>query len=362
MIDRQNTLRSLPSQEHDWIMATLPNIPDVRFQRVHMEEHDFAAQLAIARGTDVMLGVHGKGLTHQLAMRPGRFVIEYFPASNSFLFDIVSRRGNPRVHEVLHRSPCSPPTITPPPHCSTLPPPPIPDLSTFSHARWGTSTCRSWVASPWLHRSSRSRPPRRWTLTASSAGHSSVPGATCPRGTLPIGANMRAIQRGQRCWGQLRRHARSCCRAGAACAKRPLTSASRSDACQRAGTAVGRAGCLRGKSRSAPTLTQETGGGSGMCAGVTEMEVLPGSVPKLFLIVASRVPREKITNENEDISTATTGAGLVSCGKMHGGSKPRLAIRGSDRASLICPARHFAVAVLLPEARRYRPCENVFGS
>eukprot|EP00618_Florenciella_parvula_P025275 CAMPEP_0119471864 /NCGR_PEP_ID=MMETSP1344-20130328/4159_1 /TAXON_ID=236787 /ORGANISM="Florenciella parvula, Strain CCMP2471" /LENGTH=197 /DNA_ID=CAMNT_0007504713 /DNA_START=8 /DNA_END=598 /DNA_ORIENTATION=- len=123
MIDRQNTLRSLPSQEHDWIMATLPNIPDVRFQRVHMEEHDFAAQLAIARGTDVMLGVHGKGLTHQLAMRPGRFVIEYFPASNSFLFDIVSRRGNPRVHEVLHRSPCSPPTITPPPHCSTLPPP-----------------------------------------------------------------------------------------------------------------------------------------------------------------------------------------------------------------------------------------------
>ena len=91
-IDRQNTLRSLPPEEHEWIMATLPTVPVVAFRRVRMEDHSFEEQLAIARGTDVLLGVHGKGMTHQLFMRPGRFVIEYFPSSQSYLFDVV-RKG-----------------------------------------------------------------------------------------------------------------------------------------------------------------------------------------------------------------------------------------------------------------------------
>lgn len=36
-------------------------------------------QLAIARTTDVLIGVHGNGLTHQLFMRPHGFVCEIFP-------------------------------------------------------------------------------------------------------------------------------------------------------------------------------------------------------------------------------------------------------------------------------------------
>ena len=35
-IDRQNTLRSLPRQEHEWIMNTMPSIPDVVCMRARV--------------------------------------------------------------------------------------------------------------------------------------------------------------------------------------------------------------------------------------------------------------------------------------------------------------------------------------
>ena len=55
-----------------------------RFPQLHVQVVDFAAlslgdQLAVARRTDVMLGVHGAGLTHAMFVRAGGAVVEIMP-------------------------------------------------------------------------------------------------------------------------------------------------------------------------------------------------------------------------------------------------------------------------------------------
>jgi hypothetical protein len=46
---------------------------------VKFEDLSFEKQMAVARSADVLIGVHGNGLTHALLMRPHRAVVEIFP-------------------------------------------------------------------------------------------------------------------------------------------------------------------------------------------------------------------------------------------------------------------------------------------
>lgn len=50
------------------------------FNPVDFAALDYAHQLQTIRNTDVLIGVHGNGLTHSLFLKPGSMVIELFPS------------------------------------------------------------------------------------------------------------------------------------------------------------------------------------------------------------------------------------------------------------------------------------------
>jgi Glycosyltransferase 61 len=77
-IDRQSTFRKMPYEEHVWLIKTLHDHPDVHFRRLHMERYPALEQLQIAHTCDLLVGVHGNGLSHQLFMKRGRYLVEYF--------------------------------------------------------------------------------------------------------------------------------------------------------------------------------------------------------------------------------------------------------------------------------------------
>jgi hypothetical protein len=61
------------------LVGLFADYPNVNFRRVRMEEYSMQEQMAIAAQTDVLIGVHGNGLTHMLWMAPKGFVCEIFP-------------------------------------------------------------------------------------------------------------------------------------------------------------------------------------------------------------------------------------------------------------------------------------------
>ena len=75
---QQAPRRRLHPAIHARIVSQLEKLDGIRFREVCMEHHDFATQLDIARTTDVLIGVHGNGLTHAMFMRPKKFVCEIF--------------------------------------------------------------------------------------------------------------------------------------------------------------------------------------------------------------------------------------------------------------------------------------------
>lgn len=77
-IDRQSSWRRLPWPDHNWIVRNIPQIPGVEFRHIRMEQYSGQEQLQIASTTDVFLGVHGNGLTHQMLAKPGGLVIEMY--------------------------------------------------------------------------------------------------------------------------------------------------------------------------------------------------------------------------------------------------------------------------------------------
>lgn len=69
---------------------------DVRVQSVDFAAIPLREQIEVARGTDILVGVHGAGLTHALFMKPHRgAVVEIFPATLEFnaLRAIALERG-----------------------------------------------------------------------------------------------------------------------------------------------------------------------------------------------------------------------------------------------------------------------------
>ena len=84
-VSRQRAaVRRLHPAIHERLVSQLGALPDITFREVYMEDLGFEEQLEVARNTDVLLGAHGKGLTHALFMRPRKAVCEIFGAGAAF--------------------------------------------------------------------------------------------------------------------------------------------------------------------------------------------------------------------------------------------------------------------------------------
>jgi hypothetical protein len=104
-IDRQhNTLgtseqqsRHIAPESNTALLALLTQLaeddPLIRVSVVRFEDHPFVNQTRIARSADVLIGVHGAGLTHAFEMHPHRWCVEIFTSSKPFIFtySIVSK-------------------------------------------------------------------------------------------------------------------------------------------------------------------------------------------------------------------------------------------------------------------------------
>jgi protein O-GlcNAc transferase len=78
-IDRQNTDRRIPPAFHTWLVQYLKHHSAVDLRHVHMEDYTAAVQVQMASTWDMMVGVHGNGLSHQVWMPPdSSFVLEMY--------------------------------------------------------------------------------------------------------------------------------------------------------------------------------------------------------------------------------------------------------------------------------------------
>jgi protein O-GlcNAc transferase len=77
-IDRQGTNRRLPDEFHYWLVEYLQDHIFVDFYHLHMEEYSAESQILLSQQLDMMVGVHGNGLTHQFWMQPQSYVLEFF--------------------------------------------------------------------------------------------------------------------------------------------------------------------------------------------------------------------------------------------------------------------------------------------
>ena len=88
-IDRQNTDRRLPNEHHDWIVEYATQHVNIEFRQLYMETYTAVEQVKKASECDMLIGVHGNGLTHALWMQPQRYVIEVFWKYN-YQFDYAT--------------------------------------------------------------------------------------------------------------------------------------------------------------------------------------------------------------------------------------------------------------------------------
>lgn len=74
-LTRQDTTRRLTTEAHEALVHELERLHDegvVQFQVLHfMDGTSFEEQVAHIAATDILVGVHGNGLTHTLWMSPG---------------------------------------------------------------------------------------------------------------------------------------------------------------------------------------------------------------------------------------------------------------------------------------------------
>jgi hypothetical protein len=86
-INRQNTRRRLSDADHTSIIKCLDNVDGIIFQSIVMENYSFEQQVEFMNETDLLLGVHGNGLTHAAFMKPHRAVCEIYPPGMPFQWD-----------------------------------------------------------------------------------------------------------------------------------------------------------------------------------------------------------------------------------------------------------------------------------
>ncbi|KAL2813080.1 hypothetical protein BJX63DRAFT_421386 [Aspergillus granulosus] len=76
-INRTSTRRLINAEEN--FMHLESEIPRIRIQSVDFAAIPFAEQLAVAQQTDVLVGVHGAGLTHGIFLPPHSAMVEILP-------------------------------------------------------------------------------------------------------------------------------------------------------------------------------------------------------------------------------------------------------------------------------------------
>ena len=89
-VDRQSTRRKMPQEEHDWLVGYLDSHPSIDFWHLFMGNYSSVEQLRITSSCDILVGVHGNGLSHMLWMQPRKSLIEIFwlgYGSKSYQYD-----------------------------------------------------------------------------------------------------------------------------------------------------------------------------------------------------------------------------------------------------------------------------------
>ncbi|KAK1574677.1 DUF563 domain-containing protein [Colletotrichum navitas] len=77
LIDRKGSRKLL--QQDALLRAVRSKFPDINTQLIDLATLPFAEQIRIAQTTDVLVGVHGAGLTHTMFLREGAAVVEIQP-------------------------------------------------------------------------------------------------------------------------------------------------------------------------------------------------------------------------------------------------------------------------------------------
>ncbi|WWC60350.1 uncharacterized protein I303_102921 [Kwoniella dejecticola CBS 10117] len=88
-VDRQASSRRLVPEAHRDLLLILRDLERAGLARTvvgKLEEMSYEDQIKLFASADIMIGVHGNGLTHQVWMAPGGVLVEIFP-SGVFLRD-----------------------------------------------------------------------------------------------------------------------------------------------------------------------------------------------------------------------------------------------------------------------------------
>jgi EGF domain-specific O-GlcNAc transferase len=80
---RSQKRRLLREEEH--LVALRLAFPHITIQAVDFALSSFEDQVKLAASTDILVGVHGAGLTHAMFMRPGSAVVEILPMEFNFM-------------------------------------------------------------------------------------------------------------------------------------------------------------------------------------------------------------------------------------------------------------------------------------
>lgn len=81
-IDRREKRRLINTDSH--IKALQHQFPAIKIQSVDFASISFEEQVQISSETDILVGVHGAGLTHAMFQRPGSTLVEIIPKDFSF--------------------------------------------------------------------------------------------------------------------------------------------------------------------------------------------------------------------------------------------------------------------------------------
>lgn len=103
--------RRLTPQAHGDLVAAIRSLPDVELHVAQMERLSKRDQMALISRADVVVGVHGNGLTNEIWMKPGGAVIE---SASLFLLRARTRPSpelNPLTFTRSPRRAPSPPSL-----------------------------------------------------------------------------------------------------------------------------------------------------------------------------------------------------------------------------------------------------------